>query len=94
MLHDGGLPKFLWAEAILHAIYLRKCTWTWAIRNTTPYELLNGFKPNMEGIQLWGCRALVHDAGGSKLDARSQVGRWVGFDPDTKDGHCIYWPEK
>ena len=23
MLHDSGLPKFLWAEAISHAIYLR-----------------------------------------------------------------------
>jgi hypothetical protein len=94
MLHDSGLPNFLWAEAASHAIYLRNRTWTRAIGNTTPYELLNGSKPNMEGIQPWGCKVRVHDAGGAKLDARSKVGRWVGFDPDTKDGHRIYWPEK
>ena len=94
MLHDSGLPKFLWAEAVSHAIYLRNRTWTRAIGNTTPYELLNGSKPNMAGIQPWGCKVRVHDAGGSKLDARSKVGRWVGFDPDTKDGHRIYWPKK
>ena len=28
------------------------------------------------------------------MDGRSKVGQWVSFDPDTKDGHCIYWPEK
>jgi transposase InsO family protein len=94
MLHDSGLPKFLWAEAVSHAIYVRNRTWTRAIGNTTPYELLTGSKPNMAGIQPWGCKVRVHDAGGAKLDARSKVGRWVGFDPDTKDGHRIYWPEK
>ena len=47
----------------------------------------------MAGIQPWGCKVRVHDAGGLKLDACSKVGRWVGFDPD-KDGHRIYWPEK
>jgi hypothetical protein len=94
MLHDSGLPKFLWAEAVSHAIYLRNRTWTRAIGNATPYELLNGRKPNLDHLQPWGCQVRVHDAGGSKLDGRSRVGRWVGFDPDTKDGHRIYWPEK
>ena len=94
MLHDSGLPKFLWAEAVSHAVYLRNRTWTRAIGNTTPYELLTGQKPNLEGLQPWGCKVRVHDNGGSKLDGRSKVGRWMGFDPDTKDGHRIYWPEK
>ena len=94
MLHDSGLPKFLWAEAVSHAIYLRNRTWTRAIGYTTPYELLYGTKPNMEGLQPWGCKVRVHDTGGSKLEARSKVGRWVGYDPETKDGHRIYWPDK
>ena len=94
MLHDSGLPKFLWAEAISHAIYLRNRTWTRAIGETTPYELLNRNKPNLADIQPWGCKVRVHDVEGSKLDARSKVGRWVVFDPNTKDGHHVYWPEK
>ena len=28
MLHDSSLPKFLWAEAVSHTVYLRNCTWT------------------------------------------------------------------
>ena len=94
MLHDSGLPKFLWAEAVSHAIYLRNRTWTRAIREATPFELLNGSKPNLADLHPWGCKVRVHDATGSKLDGRSKIGRWVGFDPETKDGHRIYWPEK
>jgi transposase InsO family protein len=94
MLHDSGLPKFLWAEAVSHAIYLRNRTWTRAINDATPYELLNGDKPNLAGLQPWGCKVRVHDTTGSKLDGRSRIGRWVGFDPETKDGHRVYWPEK
>ena len=56
-----------------------------------PYEVLTGQKPNLEGLQSWGCK--VHD-GWSKLDSRSRVGQWMGYDPDTKDGHRIFWPEK
>ena len=94
MLHDSGLPKFLWAEAVSHAVYLRNRIWTRAIGDHTPYELLNGRKPNVGNLQPWGCKVRVHDTGSDKLDARSKVGRWLGFDPDTKDGHRIYWPEK
>src|SRR5271168_4080811 len=41
-----------------------------------------------------GCRVRVHDTSGSKLDGRSKVGRWMGLDDETGDGHRIYWPEK
>jgi Reverse transcriptase (RNA-dependent DNA polymerase)/gag-polypeptide of LTR copia-type/GAG-pre-integrase domain len=96
MLHDSGLPKFLWPEAVSHAVYVRNRTWTRAIGNTTPYELLTGRKPNIRNLQPWGCQVRVHNDNEdkSKLDGRSRVGRWMGFDPDTKDGHRVYWPEK
>jgi transposase InsO family protein len=25
MLHDSGLPKFLWGEALMYAVYLKNC---------------------------------------------------------------------
>jgi hypothetical protein len=94
MLLDSDLPKFLWAEATAHAVYLKNRTWTRALGETTPYEILHGSKPNLANLQPWGCKVRVHNPGGSKLDSRSSIGRWVGFDVETRDGHRIYWPEK
>ncbi|KAF8811781.1 hypothetical protein BYT27DRAFT_7088740, partial [Phlegmacium glaucopus] len=31
---------------------------------------------------------------GSKLDGRSKIGRWMGLDVETQEGHRIYWPER
>jgi transposase InsO family protein len=94
MLHESDLPKFLWAEATAHAVYLKNRTWTRTIGDTTPFELLNGRKPNVGNLQPWGCKVRVHDTTSSKLDGRSSVGRWMGFDAETRDGHRIYWPER
>ena len=94
MLHDSGMPKFLWAEAVSHAVYLKNQTWTYALEDTTPYEILHGRKPNLAGIQPWGCKVHVHHPVDSKLEGQSSVGQWMGFDADTRDGHRIYWPEK
>ena len=35
----------------------------------------------------------VHDVTGSKLDGRSKIGWWMGFDEETL-AHRIYWAEK
>ena len=96
MLHDSGLPKFLWAEAVAHAVYLKNRTWTRTIGDTTPYEILHGRKPNLGDLHPWGCKVRVSPKVDtiSKLESRSFVGRWVGFDEETKDGHRIYWAEK
>ena len=92
MLHESDLPKFLWAEATAHAVYLKNRTWTRTIGETTPYEILNGRKLNLGNLHPWGCKVRVHNDSDSKLDGRSSVGRWMGFDPETKEGHRIYWP--
>ena len=94
MLHESGLPKFLWAEATAHAVYLKNRTWTRTIGETTPFEIINGYKPNLKDLHPWGCKVRVHDDSGTKLDGRSKIGRWMGFDADTKDRHRIYWAEK
>jgi hypothetical protein len=94
MLHDSDLPKFLWAEATAHAFYLKNRSWTRTIGDTTPFEVLNGRKPNVGNLHPWGCKVRVHSTTGSKLDGRSSIGRWMGFDAETRDGHRIYWPER
>jgi transposase InsO family protein len=94
MLHDSELPHFLWAEATRHAVYLKNRTWTRTLGDTTPFEILTGRKPDLSKIHPWGCKVRVHDTSGSKLDGRSRIGRWVGLDEETSDGHRIYWQER
>ena len=96
MLHDSGLPKFLWAEAVAHAIYLKNRTWTRTLGDTTPFEILHGRKPNLGNLHPWGCKVRVIPKVDSisKLESRSFIGRWMGFDEETMDGHRVYWAEK
>ena len=96
MLHDSGLPKFLWAEAVAHAVYLKNRTWTRTLGDTTPFEILHGRKPNLGNLHPWGCKVRVIPKVDSisKLESRSFIGRWMGFDEETMDGHRVYWAEK
>ena len=93
MLHTSGLPRNLWGEAVMHAVYLKNRTSTRALENETPYEMLTGKKPNLANLHEFGTKVWVHDDSGSKLDGRSRIGRWVGFD-EISNGHRVYWPDK
>ena len=37
-------------------------------------------KPDLHGLPEFGTKVWVHTPEGSKLDGRSVIGRWVGFD--------------
>jgi transposase InsO family protein len=93
MLHSSGLPRFLWGEAVKHAVYLKNRTATRALVNKTPFEMAMGKKPDLTNLHVWGCKVWVHSQGGSKLDGRVAIGRWMGYD-ETSSGHRIYWPER
>lgn len=93
MLHESGLPNFLWGEACRHAAFLKNCTWTRSLKGQTPHEVFHGTKPNLSDIHPWGCRVRVHDDDNNKLGARSKIGRWMGFDEES-NAHRIYWAEK
>jgi transposase InsO family protein len=93
ILHASELPKFLWAEAVKHAVYLKNRTSTRALTSMTPFQAMFGAKPDLSNLPEWGVKVWVHDPTGSKLDGRSQVGRWVGFDEESH-GHRIYWPDR
>jgi hypothetical protein len=92
MLHQSGLPKNLWAEAVQHAVWIKNRTSTKALGNITPYERLYGEKLNFADLPEWGQDVWVHSPGGSKLDARAKQARWIGYDADSTHAHCIYWP--
>ena len=94
MLHQAELPKYLWAEAIRHAVWLKNRTSTKAIGKTTPYERLYKKKPILSNLPEWGQSVWVYEPSGSKLDARASQARWVGYDADSTHAHRIYWPGK
>ena len=70
MLHHAELPKSLWGEAVLFAVWLKNRTTTKVLGNMTPFEKFNKFKPDLSGVPKWGQQVWAHSTDGTKLDAR------------------------
>jgi len=94
MLHHAELPKSLWGEAVLFAVWLKNRTTTKALGNMTPFEKFNKFKPDLSGVPEWGQQVWAHSTDGTKLDAQGVEVRWVGYDEESPHTHHIYWPTK
>jgi hypothetical protein len=93
LLISSGLLRYLWEEAMRHSSWLQDCILTCALQGKTPYEVENGRKPHLAGIQEFGAAAYVKDMAAGKLDSHSQTGQFVGYDLESK-GYWIYWPGK
>jgi hypothetical protein len=76
----------------MHAIWLKNRMSMRSLDNKTPFEMLNGAKPDLSRLQEWGAKVWVHDDSNSKLEGRAHIGKWLGFEEDT-DAHRIYWPD-
>ena len=94
MLHHAELPKSLWGEAALFAVWLKNRTSTKALGDITPFEKFNKFKPDLSGVPEWGQHVWVHSTNGTKLDARGVKVQWVGYDEESLHAHRVYWPTK
>jgi hypothetical protein len=84
LLLASGLPRTLWAEAMLHCVWLENRTETRALNGKTPYEMSHKRKAYLAGIHEFGAAAYVKDIHAGKLDARAQKGRFVGYDSESK----------
>jgi len=93
LLIASGLPRFLWEEAMKHVEWIKARTPHAALDGKTPYEMKHKKKPYLGGIHEFGAAAYVKDLKAGKLDARAQLGRFVGYDSESK-GYRIYWPTK
>lgn len=60
MLSDAKLPKHLWGEAVLTAVYLTNRSTTKALPNATPYEMWHGRKPELSKLRIFGSPAVMH----------------------------------
>jgi hypothetical protein len=64
-----------------------------ALDGKTPYKMKHNKKPHLGGIHEFGTAAYVKDLKAGKLDSRAQLGRFVGYDLESK-GFRIYWQRK
>ena len=76
-----------------HSTWLQNRTPTRALDGKTPYEMRHGKKPYLAGIQEFRTAAYVKDLNAGKLDPKVHIGRFVGYDSESK-GYQIYWPKQ
>lgn len=60
MLHDKGLPYYLWAESIHTTVYILNRCPTRALGDITPFEAYSRRKPGIAHLKIFGCLCYVH----------------------------------
>jgi hypothetical protein len=82
-LHDNGLPKFLWSEAVRHIDWLKNRMSTKALNGGMSYEV-TGKKPNLSQIHghVW-----VAESGRTMCPDRRSIAV-------CEDSHHFYWSGK
>jgi hypothetical protein len=86
MLYKSGAPKYLWADAISTANYIRNRS-PYSGGEKVPYEMFHGSKPDVSHLRVFGAKAyalLPPHKRQDKLSARSQLGTFVGYPQGTK----------
>ena len=95
ILVNANLPHKFWAEELSTATYLRNRSPTTAVCGMTPHEALTGEKPQVDGLQVFGCQVFVHIPKDErkKLDSKSRKCILLGYGTTTK-GYRLYDPLK
>nr|GFC52136.1 retrovirus-related Pol polyprotein from transposon TNT 1-94 [Tanacetum cinerariifolium] len=88
MLIFSRAPLFLWAEAIATACFTQNRSIIHRRFNKTPYELINGQKPDISFLHVFGALCYPkndrEDIG--KLGAKGDIGFFIGYSTDS----CAY----
>jgi hypothetical protein len=93
MLLGRDQPKYLWAEAVHYATWLKNRLSSCATPETTPYALVNKTKPSLAMAHEFGIMVYVHTTTGGKLKVRANTAVYVGVDEESK-GYHIWWANK
>ena len=93
MLHDQGLPLFLWAKACNTTMYLQNKSPHQSLGNQTPQEAFSRQKPQLGQLCIFGCLTYsqVPKEKRTKLDPTAEKGIFVGYN-DTSKAFRIYIP--
>ena len=82
ILNDSALPKCFWADVVSTACYVMNRVLIRPMLKKTPYELLNGRKPNIGHLKFFGCKCYILNNGKDslgKFDAKSDKGIFLGY---------------
>ncbi|GKA73660.1 retrovirus-related pol polyprotein from transposon TNT 1-94 [Tanacetum coccineum] len=85
MLIFSRAPLFLWAEAIATACYTQNCSVIHRRFNKTPYELINGRKPDISFLHVFGalCYPKNDRENIGKLGAKAMHDDYIGGQPSA-----------
>jgi len=67
ILSESSLPKYFWADVVSVACYVMNWVLIRLILKKTPYELLNGRKPNIGHLKVFGCKCYIMNNGKENL---------------------------
>ncbi|KAK9053340.1 hypothetical protein SSX86_029973 [Deinandra increscens subsp. villosa] len=86
LLKEMNIPKVYWAEGVRRAVYIQNRLPTKSLRDTTPYTVIKGRKPNLQHLKIFGCVGHVITLGPDikKLDTRSNPMVYLGVQEGTK----------
>nr|GFC41929.1 retrovirus-related Pol polyprotein from transposon TNT 1-94 [Tanacetum cinerariifolium] len=78
-------PLFLWAEAVATACFTQNRSIIHRRFNKTPYELINGRKPDISFLHVFGalCYPKKDHKDIGKLGAKGDIGFFIGYSADT-----------
>nr|GFC04912.1 retrovirus-related Pol polyprotein from transposon TNT 1-94 [Tanacetum cinerariifolium] len=88
MLIFSCAPLFLWAKAIATACFTQNRSIIHRRFNKTPYELINGRKPDISFLYVFGALCYPKDDREDigKLGAKGDIGFFIGYSADS----CAY----
>nr|GFC38546.1 retrovirus-related Pol polyprotein from transposon TNT 1-94 [Tanacetum cinerariifolium] len=88
MLIFSRAPLFLWAEAIATVCFTQNRSISHRRFYKTPYELINGKKPNISFLHVFGafCYPKNDRKDIGKLGAKGDIGFFIGYSADS----CAY----
>ncbi|WVZ62398.1 hypothetical protein U9M48_012154 [Paspalum notatum var. saurae] len=91
MLHEYGTSEKFWAEAINTACYASDRLYPHYLLNKTPYELLNGRKPNISYFRVFGCKCYIYKKRQhlGKFQRRCDIGFLLGYSSKSK-AYCVF----
>lgn len=84
MISDSKLPKYMWSEALRVAAFVTNRSPTTAIPDgKTPFELWNGYKPDVSRLRIFGsrCYVWIPSEKRGKMDPKSKQVIMVGYSP-------------
>jgi hypothetical protein len=82
MRHDAGLPDSWWEFTVEHGVYVYNRTPLKLQKWLTPFEIIEGIKPDITHLRTLGCEAYIfrpEDTRTNKLVPRSETCTYVGW---------------